>query len=86
LRRFNQASLGKWLWRYATDREAYWRNVIEIKYESMEGDWCTKQVERPFGVGIWKHIRRGWEYFSKFSTTKTLRSMGLKVWSILTFY
>jgi hypothetical protein len=32
----------------------------------MEGDWCTKQVERPFGVGDWKHIRRGWELFSKF--------------------
>jgi hypothetical protein len=32
----------------------------------MEGDWCTKQVETPFGVGVWKHIRRGWELFSKF--------------------
>jgi hypothetical protein len=66
LRRFNQALLGKWLWRYATEREAYWRKVVEIKYGSMEGDWCTKQVERPFGVGVWKHIRRGWELFSKF--------------------
>jgi hypothetical protein len=66
LRRFNQALLGKWLWRYATEKEAYWRKVVEIKYGSMEGDWCTKQVERPFGVGVWKHIRRGWELFSKF--------------------
>jgi hypothetical protein len=66
LRRFNQALLGKWLWCYATEREAYWRKVVEIKYGSMEGDWCTKLVERPFGVGVWKHIRRGWELFSKF--------------------
>jgi hypothetical protein len=32
----------------------------------MEGEGCTKQVERPFGVGVWKHIRRGWKFFSKF--------------------
>jgi hypothetical protein len=63
--RFNQALLGKWLWRYATEREAYWRKVVEVKYGSMEGDWRTKQVEMPFGVGVWKHIRR-WELFFKF--------------------
>jgi hypothetical protein len=40
LRRFNQALLEKWLWRYATEREAYWRKVVEVevKYGSMEGD------------------------------------------------
>jgi hypothetical protein len=38
LHRFNQALLGKWLWRYATKRKAYWRKVVEIKYGSMEGD------------------------------------------------
>jgi hypothetical protein len=34
---FNQALLGKWLWCYATEREAYWRIVVEVKYGSMNG-------------------------------------------------
>jgi hypothetical protein len=41
---FNQAFLGKWLWRYAMDREALWRLVIETKYDSILGGWCSKEV------------------------------------------
>jgi exonuclease III len=66
IHRFNQALLGKWLWRFAMESEALWRKVVEIKYGSLAGGWCTKQVEGSFGVGVWKHIRRGWESFSKF--------------------
>jgi hypothetical protein len=66
LRRFNQALLGKWLWRFAMEKDALWRKVVEVKYESMAGGWCTNQVMRSYGVGVWKHIRRGWECFSKF--------------------
>ena len=32
---FNQALLGKWLWRYALEREALWRRVIDNKYGSI---------------------------------------------------
>jgi hypothetical protein len=32
----------------------------------MNGGWCTKVVEGPYGVGVWKHIRRGWEVFLRF--------------------
>ena len=31
LRRFNQSFLGKWLWRYRTERELLYRKVIETK-------------------------------------------------------
>ena len=29
---FNVALLGKWLWRFGQERDALWRQVIEVKY------------------------------------------------------
>jgi hypothetical protein len=63
--KFNQALMGKWLWRYATEREALWYKIIKAKYEDQDGGWCSKEVSGPYGVGLWKHIRRGWDTFSK---------------------
>jgi hypothetical protein len=63
---FNRALLGKWLWLFAMEREALWRLVIEAKYESRRGGWCSKEVMGTYGVGVWKHIRRGWDKFSNF--------------------
>jgi hypothetical protein len=40
-----------------------WRMVIEVKFESLRGGWCSKEVLGTFGVGVWKHIRRGWDKF-----------------------
>jgi len=60
---FNRALLGKWLWRYGREREALWRSVIDAKFESLKGGWCSKEVSGSFGVGVWKHIRKGWEKF-----------------------
>jgi hypothetical protein len=54
--------LGKWLWRYATEREALWYKVIKEKYEEQDGGWCSKEVCGTFGVGLWKHIRRGYMF------------------------
>jgi hypothetical protein len=50
--KFNKALLGKWLWRYATEREAIWYKVIKEKYEEQDGGWCSKEVSWPFGVGL----------------------------------
>jgi hypothetical protein len=63
---FNQALLGKWLWRYGREREALWRMVIEAKFKSLKGGWCSEEVSGSFGVGVWKHIRREWEKFCNF--------------------
>jgi len=30
------------------------------------GGWCTKDVSNPYGVSLWKLIRRGRLAFSKF--------------------
>ena len=43
LRRFNSALLGKWLWRYGTERDASRRKVIEAKYGD-EGGWLVYQT------------------------------------------
>jgi hypothetical protein len=39
---------------------------VEAKYGCLNGGWCSKEVEGPFGVGVWKHIRRGWGVFSSY--------------------
>ncbi len=63
---FNKSLLGKWLWRYGIDREAFWWQVVEVKYMSLWGGLCTKEIRGAYGVGLWKGIRRGWERFIPF--------------------
>jgi hypothetical protein len=41
---FNQALLGKWLWRYAIEREALCYLDVEAKYDSLSGGCCSKEV------------------------------------------
>jgi hypothetical protein len=47
------------------EREALWRKVVAEQYESMEGGWASKVPTRPYGVGLWKFIRTGWDSFSR---------------------
>ena len=56
VRLFNEALLGKWLWRFGMERAAFWRQVIAVKYGCELGSWCTNG---PHGVGLWKNISRG---------------------------
>jgi hypothetical protein len=63
LRSFNKALLGKWLWRYGLEREALWRLVVDAKYGSLWGGWCSKSGTGSYGVSVWKFIRKGWDTF-----------------------
>jgi len=63
---FNHALLGKWIWRFSQERDALWRSVIEVKYGSVRGGWCSLPVTGPFGVYVWKFIRKGWDNVAKF--------------------
>jgi hypothetical protein len=38
---FNKVLLGKWLWRYAHERDARWKSVVDAKYGSSSGGWCS---------------------------------------------
>jgi hypothetical protein len=56
LRVFNRALLGKWLWRYGNEADAFWRKLIFSKYGISQGDWTTREVHGPYGVSLWKYI------------------------------
>ena len=62
---FNRALLGKWLWRFANEEDAWWRKLVEVKYDIMRGGWCSKEVGGSYGVGVWKCIRKGWDNFKQ---------------------
>jgi hypothetical protein len=63
---FKHALLGKWLWRYGIEREAWWRVAVDSKFGSLwDGQWSLEPVGA-FGVGLWKNIRKEWETLSGF--------------------
>ena len=43
-------------------RDALWRKLVDIKYDSMRNGWCSKVVGGTHGVGVWKCMR-GWDGF-----------------------
>ena len=65
---FNQALLGKWLWRFGREGTHLWRRVIASKYGEGQGGWNTKICRRAHGCGPWRGIHDGWESFSKHVT------------------
>ena len=59
LRLQNETLLMKWLWRYAGEERALWKEVIVAKYGEIN-PWCTENVSEPYGVGVWRTIRNLW--------------------------
>jgi hypothetical protein len=62
---FNWALLGKWLWRFANEGTAWWRKLVEAKYDVMRGGWCSKEVGGPYEVGVWRWFQRAWDCFKQ---------------------
>ena len=46
---FNQALLGKWLWRFGKEATHLWRQVIATKYGEDSGGWCTRLMVVGYG-------------------------------------
>jgi hypothetical protein len=38
--------------------------VVDAKYSSLWGGWCSKLVKGPYDVSLWKNICKEWESFS----------------------
>ena len=64
LHSLNKALLCKWNWRFTSEREAFWRQIICGKYREVEGDWCSNEARGGYGVGLWKAIRKLWDLVS----------------------
>ena len=60
----NSALLSKWNWRFANEREAFWRRVISHKYGEEEGGWRTRAVSGRYSVGLWRAIRKEWLFLN----------------------
>ena len=60
---FNQALLGKWLWRFGKEATYLWHQVIATKYGEGSGGWCTRVARETHGCGLWKNVRKGADNF-----------------------
>uniref|UniRef100_A0A2N9IN93 Reverse transcriptase zinc-binding domain-containing protein n=1 Tax=Fagus sylvatica TaxID=28930 RepID=A0A2N9IN93_FAGSY len=81
LRLFNRALLGKWLWRYGKEENAYWRQIICSKYGSSHGGWTTREVAGPHGFSLWKHIRKEWGNFARHVHFEVRDGLKTKFWT-----
>ena len=63
---FNQALLGKWLWRFGKEDTHIWRLVVALKYGEDWGGRSTKHIRSTHGCGLWRRIRLGWDRFVGF--------------------
>ena len=74
---FNTTLLGKWLWRFAMELNAFWRTVIANKYGIDKGGWCSGVSNESYGVPLWKFIRGSWGRFSQ--STRFVVGRGLRI-------
>ena len=55
----NKALLWKRCWRFASENESLWKQVIVRKYKEEEGGWCSRAWKKGYGVGLWETIQNG---------------------------
>ncbi|CAN1744322.1 Putative ribonuclease H protein At1g65750 [Linum perenne] len=64
---FNEALLGKWLWRYATERDAWWRVLIVQKFGKGPSDWYPSSNVGPSSFSVWMRISQFSSSFWRFA-------------------
>jgi hypothetical protein len=65
---------------YATEREALWRKIVDLKYGSMRGGWCSNVFQGPYGTSLWKTIWKGWPRFAAYVSFKVGNGAFLSFW------
>ncbi|CAN1848456.1 Putative ribonuclease H protein At1g65750 [Linum perenne] len=68
LRILNSALLCKWLWRYAVERDAWWRSLIDIKCGKGHSEWQPVWNFSSAGCSMWKWIIQSSPIFWEFGT------------------
>ena len=48
----NRALLGKWIWRFACEKDNLWKQVITMKYGQEDHGWRSKKASGAVGVGV----------------------------------
>lgn len=48
IRDINKALIFKWLWRFGTDKESFWRHIVADKYGTVN-KWETKTTTMLYG-------------------------------------
>lgn len=68
------------VWCYGLEKEALWRTIVDRKYGSGWGRWISGVLHEPHGVSLWKHIRSGWEIFSRFIKFEVGNDRCIRFW------
>ena len=58
----NRALLGKWIWRYACEKDNIWKQVIITKYEQEDRGWRSRKANWVVGVEVWKEILKEFDW------------------------
>ena len=59
LRLFNEALLGKWLWRLMNEKGNLWREVVAVKYGATNLGWFPSSPKENYGCSLWSYISKG---------------------------
>jgi hypothetical protein len=77
---FNKALLGKWLWRFGTEQDYLWKQVIASKYGIQRGGWCSEEARGSYGVSLWRYIRKNWGAFLNYISFKVGDGLRINFW------
>ena len=54
--------------------------MVNTKYGSLWGGWCSKSGKGPYGVNVWKFINKGWDSFYPLCSFEVGDGQKVKFW------